>query len=57
MIRRRWHLSRHRGLAQAFLLQDPFEQEVHCVGLENITDLLRSAGYRESLRLSVTRSS
>lgn len=42
-----------RGLAQAFLLQDPFGQEVHFVGLENITDLLRSVEYRESLRLSV----
>ncbi|MBI0537241.1 ABC transporter permease subunit [Roseomonas sp. KE2513] len=42
-----------RGLAQAFLLQDPFGQEVHFVGLENITSLLRSAEYRESLRLSV----
>ncbi|MBP0493889.1 ABC transporter permease subunit [Pararoseomonas indoligenes] len=41
-----------RGLAQAFLLQDPFGQEVHFVGLENITALLRSAEYRESLRLS-----
>ena len=43
-----------RGLAQAFLLQDPFGQEVHFVGLENITNLIRSAEYRESLRLSVT---
>ncbi|TPG57844.1 ABC transporter permease subunit [Roseomonas nepalensis] len=42
-----------RGLAQAFLLQDPFGQEVHFVGLENITALLRSAEYWESLRLSV----
>jgi sn-glycerol 3-phosphate transport system permease protein len=43
-----------RGLAQAFLMQDPFGQEVHFVGLENITALLRSAEYWESLRLSVT---
>jgi sn-glycerol 3-phosphate transport system permease protein len=42
-----------RGLAQAFLLQDPFGQEVHFVGLENIMALLRSAEYHESLRLSV----
>ncbi|MGG5823901.1 ABC transporter permease subunit [Falsiroseomonas sp. HW251] len=42
-----------RGLYQAFHLQDPFGQTVHFVGLENITDLLRSREYRESLRLSV----
>ncbi|UFN47353.1 ABC transporter permease subunit [Roseomonas sp. OT10] len=42
-----------RGLAQAFLLQDPFGETVHFVGLENIRALLASAEYRESLRLSV----
>jgi sn-glycerol 3-phosphate transport system permease protein len=43
-----------RGLAQAFLLQDPFGQTVHFVGLKNISALLRSAEYQESLRLSIT---
>ena len=42
-----------RALFQAFHLQDPFGQTVHFVGLDNLRDLLRSAEYHESLRLSV----
>jgi sn-glycerol 3-phosphate transport system permease protein len=43
-----------RGIVQAFQLQDPFGQDVRFVGLDNITDLLRSAEYRASLRLTVS---
>lgn len=42
-----------RGLVQAFQLQDPFGQDVRFVGFDNIMDLLRSAEYRASLRLTV----
>ena len=43
-----------RGIVQAFQLQDPFGQEVRFVGLDNIADLLRSAEYGASARLTVT---
>ena len=42
-----------RALTQAFLLSDPFGNTVHFAGLDNFTQLLASASYRESIRATV----
>ena len=42
-----------RALAQAFLLSDPFGNTVHFVGWDNFRQLFASAGYRESLWVTV----